>query len=179
MIPGSGDEAAWVAIALVGKPRGNRGELTAVSLSHRPERFAELGEVFLFLPGKTEGERLRVESTWFHDGRLIFKFAGVDAIGDAERFAGAEVRIPIGQRDIPEPGAYYQSDLIGCEVVERPGGERLGQVTAWDDSGGNGLLVLDSGLMIPFARSICVEIDPPGRRIAVELPPGLKELNRS
>jgi ribosomal 30S subunit maturation factor RimM len=55
----------------------------------------------------------------------------------------------------------------------------LGRVTAWDDGGGSGLLVLDSGLMIPFARAICVEIDPPGRRIAVDLPPGLKELNRS
>jgi ribosomal 30S subunit maturation factor RimM len=33
--------------------------------------------------------------------------------------------------------------------------------------------------MIPFARSICVEIDPASRRITVELPPGLKELNRS
>ena len=172
-----GDE--WVAIALVGKPRGNRGELTAVSLSHRPERFAELSEVFLFVPGKAGGERLEVESTWFHDGRLIFKFAGVDTIDDAERWAGAEVRIPLKQRAAPEPGAYFQSDLIGCEVVAHTGGELLGRVTGWDDGGGSGLLVLDSGLMIPFARSICVEIDPAGRRIAVELPPGLKELNRS
>jgi 16S rRNA processing protein RimM len=168
----------WVAIALLGKPRGNRGELTAVNLSHKPERFAELREVFLLLPGKTAGERLELESTWFHDGRLILKFAGVDTIADAERWVGAEVRIPFSQRAAPEPGAYFQSELIGCEVVERAGGEPLGRVVAWDDGGGNGLLVLDSGLMIPFAREICVEIDPAARRIAVELPPGLKELNR-
>ena len=42
--------------------------------------------------------------------------------------------------------------------------------------GGAGLLVVDGGLMIPFARSICVEIHPAARRIAVELPEGLKDL---
>ena len=42
-----------------------------------------------------------------------------------------------------------------------------------------GLLVVEGGLLIPFARSICVEIDPAAKRIAVELPEGLKELNRS
>ena len=174
----SPDQGEWVAIALVGKPRGNRGELTAVSLSDRPERFAGLKEVFLFAPDGAKGDRLEVESAWFHDGRLIFKFAGVDSIGDAERWAGAEVRLPLHQRVPPEPGAYFQSDLIGCQVVECAGGQPLGEVIGWDDSGGCGLLVLDSGLMIPFARSICVEIDPAGRRIAVELPIGLKELNR-
>ena len=44
--------------------------------------------------------------------------------------------------------------------------------------GGAGLLVVDSNLLIPFARSICVEIDPAAKRIAVELPEGLKDLNR-
>jgi ribosomal 30S subunit maturation factor RimM len=46
----------------------------------------------------------------------------------------------------------------------------------WADAG-SGLLVLESGTLIPFARSICVDIDPAGKRIVVELPEGLKELN--
>jgi ribosomal 30S subunit maturation factor RimM len=41
------------------------------------------------------------------------------------------------------------------------------------------LLVVDNGLLIPFVRAICVEIDPAARRIAVELPEGLKDLNPS
>jgi ribosomal 30S subunit maturation factor RimM len=52
-------------------------------------------------------------------------------------------------------------------------------VTAWDDGGGSGLLVVNGDLLVPFARSICVEIDPAAKRIAVELPEGLKDLNRS
>jgi ribosomal 30S subunit maturation factor RimM len=63
-------------------------------------------------------------------------------------------------------------------VVERRSGESLGRVAAWQDGGGAGLLELDDGLLIPFARAICVEIDPARRRIAVDLPEGLKDVNR-
>jgi 16S rRNA processing protein RimM len=173
--PQTGDsDAGWVTVALLGRPRGNRGEVTAVSFSSKPERYETLREVFLF----PRGTRFSVESTWFHNGTLIFKFQGVDSISDAEALAGAEVRIPAAERAPLDPGEFFQSDLIGCEVVDRGAGELLGRVVGWEDSGGHGLLVLEGGLLIPFARSICVAIDTAARRIEVELPPGLKELNR-
>jgi len=31
-------------------------------------------------------------------------------------------------------------------------------------------------MLVPFARSICVEIDPAARRVVVELPEGLDDL---
>ena len=168
-------EGAWVTIALLGRTRGNRGEVTALSLSSKPERYSSLREVFLF----GAGERREIENTWFHNGTLIFKFRGVDSISDAELLSGLEVRVPLSDRAPLEAGEFFQSDLIGCEIVDRASGERIGAVTDWDDGGGSGLLVVEGDLLIPFARAICVEIDPVARRIAVELPPGLKELNRS
>ncbi len=172
--PHSGPDPDWVALALLGRPRGNRGELTAIPLS-KPERYADLREVFLF-PG---GSRRELEAAWFHDRRLVLKFRGVDTIQDAEKLAGCEVRVPRAQRLPPEPGEYYESDLIGCEAVEREGGASLGRVTGFRDGGGSGLLELEGGLLIPFARAICVEIDPQARRIVVDLPAGLKELNQA
>lgn len=169
----SGGDAAWVAVALLGKTFGNRGEITALPLSSRLERYQSLRRVFLFGPG----EPAEVESTWFHDGALIFKFRGIDTISDAERLSGAEVRIPLAERAPLEADEFFQSDLIGCAVVERGSGQSLGAVTGWVDAGGAGLLAVGD-LLIPFARSICVEIDPAARRITVELPEGLKELNR-
>jgi 16S rRNA processing protein RimM len=168
-------DAGWVTIAVLGKTRGNRGEITAWALSSRPERYQSLQEVHLF---GSAGERFEVESTWFHQGTLVFKFRGVDSISDAERLTGLEVRIPLSQRMPLEPGEFFQSDLVGCEVVERRTGESLGRVSDWQDSGGAGLLVVEGNLLIPFARAICVEIDPAARRIAVDLPEGLKDLNR-
>lgn len=167
-------EAGWVTVALLRKTRGNRGEITAVPLSKR-ERYPTLQQVYLF----GSGQRCEVENTWFHGDTLIFKFRGVDSIGDAAKLSGAEVRVPASDRAVLEAGEFFQSDLVGCEVVERGTGKSLGKVTGWEDSGGPGLLVVEGGLLIPFARSICVEIDPGARRITVELPEGLKDLNPS
>jgi 16S rRNA processing protein RimM len=167
-------ETEWVTVALLGKTRGNRGELTAFSLSTKPERFEDLREVYLF----GSGEKYEVEETWFHLRTLIFKFRGVDTISEAEKLIGAEVRIPFAERAPLDPGEYYESDLIGCEVVERGTGESLGRVAALQDGGGAGLLEVGN-LLIPFSKAICVEIDPAAKRITVELPEGLKDLNRS
>jgi 16S rRNA processing protein RimM len=159
---------------LLGKPRGNRGELTAIGLSSKPERFQGLQRVWLF----GTGECHEVDHTWFHDGTLIFHFKGVDSISAAEALSGAEVRVPVTERIPLDEGEFFQDDLIGCEVIERPSGTSLGRVTRFDDSTGSGSLVVGQGLLIPFVRAICVEINPTARRIAVELPEGLKDLNR-
>ena len=171
----SSSAEGWVAIAVLGKTRGNRGELTALPLSGKPERFESLEEVFLF----GSGARYEVEFTWFHQGTLIFKFRGVDTISDAELLTGAEVRVPLDQRTPLDPGEFFQDDLLGCQVIDRRTGQSLGAVSGWEDGGGSGLLVVNGGLLIPFARSICVEIDPEARRIAVDLPEGLKDLNQT
>lgn len=161
----------WITVAVLGKTRGNRGELTATAFG-APERFDSLGRVYLF----GAGEPAEVESSWFHDGRLVLKFRGVDSISAAEKLSGCEVRIPRSERASLDPGEYFLDDLVGCEVFERDG-KPLGKVGAFHEYGGPPLLELDGGMLIPFARAICVEIDPAARRIVVDLPEGLKDLN--
>jgi 16S rRNA processing protein RimM len=173
--PQSANPEDWITLAVLGRTRGNRGELTAVAYS-KPERFADLQEVWLF----GAGVRYRVENTWWHGGTLVFKFEGVDDISTAETLSGCEVRVPISQRVALEPGEYFQSDLLGCTVVDRRSGQPIGQVTAFDEGGGaGGLLVVGRDLLVPFARSICVEIDLEAHRILVDLPEGLRDLNPS
>ncbi len=172
----------WVTLALLGRTWGRRGELAAVSLASGVERFDGLREVVLF--GADGAARpAEIESVWQHRGQLIFKFRGVDSISDAERFEGAEVRIPRERRAPAPEGEYYQSDLVGCEVVERATGEQLGQVSGWQEHGGPPLLEVrrseaEEPLLIPFAKAICTQIDLEAHRIVVDLPEGLKELSR-
>ena len=156
---------------------GVRGELIAIPLSDRPERFQDLGRVYLF--GNGPAAQVEVESARLVPGSVIFKFRGIDSMDDADRWRGAEVRIPREERIEPEPGEFFTGDLIGCEVVERGTGESLGLVTGWNEGGASGLLQVGPDLLIPFARSICVSIDVAGKRIEVDLPEGLKDLNRS
>lgn len=170
----SAPDQEWVAVAILGRARGIRGEITALSLS-KPERYDTLREVYLF-PG---GSRYEIESAWFHDNRLILKFRGVDTMSDAELLTGSEVRVPRSARMVLDSDEYFESDLIGCEVIEREGGASLGRVTAFQDAGCSGVLEVDGHILIPFVRAICTSIEPAARRIVVDLPAGLKELNQA
>jgi 16S rRNA processing protein RimM len=168
---------------VLGRTWGRRGELSAVSLSAGAERFSELREVYLFGPAGMSGtgRRMDLESVWDHRGGLIFKFRGIDCISDAEALTGSEVRIPASARRVIEPGEYFESDLVGCEVFERLSGERVGVVKALQQFGGPPLLDVegpDGSVPIPFARAICPVIDIEARKILVDLPEGLKELSR-
>ncbi len=174
-----------MGIAWIVCPRGVRGEVAAEPLTGRLERFELLKTVFLYGPEGplNDGRPYEVEELWLHRGRVIFKFRGIESIPEAERLRGAEVRIPITERLALEEGEYYHSDLIGCDVIDLEAGATLGRVAAWQESGGSGLLEVrevggNEEILIPFAASICVEIDVKARRIGVKLPQGLKDLNR-
>jgi 16S rRNA processing protein RimM len=168
--------SGWVTIAVLGTTHANRGEITGVAMTNRIERFDKLRRVWL-CAANGETREVQVESVWQHDGRPVFKFQGIDCISDAEVWNRAELRIPLSEREPLEEGEFYFSDLIGCEVWERKSGDRLGTVKEVREFGGPGLLELDNGLLIPFARSICVLINPAARRIEVDLPDGLRDLN--
>ena len=119
---------------------------------------------------------MEVETTWMHGDHLIFKFKGVDSISDAEKLAGAEVTIPFEQRAELAEEEVYQSDLIGCEVIDAAG-RSLGIVEDFQETGGTPLLRVGADLLIPFAKSICTKIDLDRRQITVNPPDGLLDLN--
>jgi 16S rRNA processing protein RimM len=144
--------------------------LAAIPLSDNPER---LTRVFV------REAPLQIERIWRHQDALIFKFVGVDSISAAEPLEGSDVCIPREERALLPDGEYYQSDLVGCQVIEA-GTERLiGVVTSWQEYGGPPLLEVlgENGkeILIPFAKSICATIDPPAKRIVVNLPEGLED----
>ena len=175
---------SWITLARLVRPRGRSGEIVAVSLGSPPDRFREVERVFLFPPPSRaqQATPFQIEKVWEHQGRLVLKFRGIDSISEAEGWRGGEVRIPAGERKPPPDGEYYLSDLDGCAVVEQASGRRIGSVCGWQETGGVILLEVnkDTGgeVLIPFARSICVEIDMPARTIKVALPEGLLDLNR-
>ena len=115
-----------------------------------------------------------------HGEHVIFKFQGVNTISDAEKLAGADVSIPLDERPAAPEGEYYRSDLIGCEVYDA-GARLLGTIADWQETGGTPLVEVRTPdgkeLLIPFAGSIFTRIDLGTRRIEVQLPEGLADLN--
>jgi 16S rRNA processing protein RimM len=113
-------------------------------------------------------------------GHCVVKFQGIDGISEAEKYIGAEIRIPAGDLPEPEEGSYYTFDLKGCQVFAADG-DYIGIVTDVLDSGGNRILKVDreqEETLIPFAESYLKSIDLDQRRIEVDLPEGLRDLNK-
>ena len=116
---------------------------------------------------------------WPHKGWMVFKFAGVDDMDAAEALIGTELQIPAAERAELEAGAAYVSDLIGCTVFD--GGNQVGQVRDVEFTSGSApILIVADGKrehMIPFAESFVKRLDVAAKKIEMQLPEGLLELD--
>lgn len=140
-------------------------------------RFEIAGRVVLFDQERKMREA-SVERAWDNGAEVVVKLGGIDDRNAAESVAGFELRIPISERLPLGENEFYHSDLVGCEVVAKDG-TVIGPVLDVVDYGAGPLLEVDDHgkeLLIPFAKGIWREVDLAARRIAVEVPEGLRDL---
>ena len=180
------DNAEFVTIARVGKTQGRHGEVAAELHTDFPEKFAERRKLSALLPDGTR-RSLTLEDFWPHKGGMVLKFLGFDSINDAELLLGAEIQIPQRERAQLEEGAFYISDLKGCAVFDTSaagGPRKVGTITDVRFGAGEAPTLIVAGEkdaggrehMIPYAAVFVKKLDVAGRRIEMELPEGLLEL---
>lgn len=163
-----------IAIAGITKTRGLRGETVADVLTDFPERFEDLETVFAIKPDGSR-EELKIENFWFQKGRIILKFAGFDSVEAAETLRNAEICIPESEVVTLEEGEYFDWELENCRV-ETVEGEYLGRIKEVMRTGGTEILIVEGAekeYMIPFAESVCPEVDIENKLIRVDVPEGL------
>ncbi len=165
-----------VAIAKIMKPRGLRGEVAADILTDFPERFEGLENVIAVFADGTRAD-LKIEDFWFQKDRIVLRFDGFASVEAANTLRGVEICIPESSAAKLEEGEFFDWQLAGCEV-ETIGGEMVGTVRELMRTGGTEILVVEDGAreyLIPFAESICTEVDIEGKKIRVDPPEGLLE----
>jgi 16S rRNA processing protein RimM len=172
------DVAAFVTIARVQKVQGRVGEVLADLHTDFPERFAERRRLLAW-DGNGRHE-LRLEEFWPHKGGMVLKFEGVDSIEAAQALVGLEIQIPAAERAELEEGAFYISELLGCQVTA--GGSEIGAVADVKFGAGSAPLLIVNGdggkeWMIPFVESFICKLDVKGKRIDMQLPEGMLELD--
>lgn len=172
----------WDTMVLVGRvarPHGIRGDVVVnPETDFADERFAVGASLWTRVAGVIE--QVRVARVAFGGKRPIVGFEGASGMPDAERLAGAELRVPEEALAKLEPGAYYLHQLIGCRV-ETTAGAPIGEVVRVE--GGTGASVLavagpNGEVLIPFAVSLCPTIDVERRLVVVDAPEGLLEVNQ-
>jgi 16S rRNA processing protein RimM len=113
-------------------------------------------------------------------GRCVVKLQGIDTISEAEKYIGSEIKIPANTLPAAKDGSFYTFQLRGCRVFAG-NGEYIGVVADVLGAGGAQVLKVDrenEETLIPFAQSYMRKIDLDQRRIEVDLPEGLRDLNK-
>jgi len=165
-------------VGRIARAHGIRGQVIVNPATDFPEeRFRPGAEVFIERYGAVE--TLRLTTVRFQHGRPVIGIDGVETMNDAEAFAGFELRVPLDWLVPLPPDTFYRHDLIGCRV-ETTSGETVGVVEDVEGTLTGSRLVVRSDrgeILIPLVREICTAIDPAVKRIVVEPPAGLLDLN--
>jgi 16S rRNA processing protein RimM len=168
----------FVTLARAVKTQGRHGEVAAEIHTDIPGR-VHAGMKILALAEDGSRRELQIDDVWPHKNWLVLKFAGVDSISSAEILIGCELQLPASERAKLEPGTFYVSDLVGCALFDR--GHEVGVVSDVRFGAGEApLLVVGSGKNeheIPYAQVFLERVDLEHKRIEMNLPEGLLEVN--
>ncbi len=171
----------WDAMALVGvfaRPHGLCGQVIVNPETDFPaDRFRAGAQIFVRRGAVVQP--LTIVAVRLHQGRPVVGIDGVSSMDDARCLGGLEIRVPVDWLERLPPGSFYRHDLVGCEVMTGAGA-RIGVVQSVDGAAdGSRLSVVGERgeILIPLASAICVEVDVVARRVVVEPPDGLLELN--
>lgn len=163
-------------VGRIARPHGLRGQVILNPETDFMEDRFKVGQVLLIGPPDRTRE-YEIREVRFQQGRPIVLLADIDTMTDAEALAGAEVWLPEAQLAPLPDGTFYRHDLVGCEVRDTSGA-MLGRVTGVEGSLDRSYLVVDGHMMVPLVGGICVAIDIAGRRVTIDPPDGLVDLNR-
>lgn len=162
--------AGFVAVGVIHRAHGVRGELSVESLSDAADRFAEGATLWI------DGERYKVQQTRPAKRGLSLKLASIDTRDAAEALRGKLLEIPEEALEPLTEGEYYRFQLVGMDVVDLEGRAlgRLEQVLA---TGSNDVYVVRGPageLLLPATDEVIREVDVAGKRLVVELIEGLE-----
>ena len=154
---------------------GLRGEVKVVTWTDSPEVFEDIKNVV----AKTRSEeiKLTVKGVKYQKNNIIVKFAGIDAIEDAEKLKNAVLlasRNELGE--LPE-GVYYIADLVGCEVFDESG--KIGVLLDVFTAGASDVYDIKregkKNLLVPIIDGVLKNVDISGKRIDIKIPEGLED----
>ncbi len=168
-----------VVIARIVKPHGIRGEVACDIETGFLERFEIDGPVKVRM---RDGAILNpiIEDRRFVKNRILLKFEGYDTMDAARGLVGGLIVINASDRMALDQDEFYEYELVGLEMVTAEG-RRCGRVTGLISTGAAPVLVIegdDGGeILVPFTDAICPDVDLNSKRITVNPPEGLLELN--
>jgi 16S rRNA processing protein RimM len=157
----------WIAVGVVTRAHGVKGEVAVLPLSQVPSRFEAGATLFR---DQRRSAALTVAAARPHHDRILVTFVGIGDRTAAEGLAGAYLFVPASWAPALPEGEFWPHQLLGSEVATERG-ERLGALSEILHTQANDVWVVaaDGGgeLLVPALRDLVVAVDVAGRRITV------------
>ena len=160
-------------IGRLGKAHGVKGE---VSFQFDDDIFDTADADYLILdidgilvPFFMEEYRFR------NDSLALIKFCDVDTQQRASELTGCDVYFPRSIADERAEGLSLSS-LVGFDLIDANGNEKVGTIAAIDDTTQNILFELEDGTLIPASDDLITDIDTQQRQITMNIPEGLLDI---
>ena len=171
------DRERLVAIGWIAEAHGVGGAMKVRPLTDAPGYYEGCRIVYM---DSAEGlRRYRVNDLRLHGSHWILAGEEVSTREEAAACKGAELLIGEEALRPLEREEYFRHELVGC-AVETLAGESLGSVReVWEHTAQDMLVVSDGrrAVLLPLVSAIVREVDIAAKRIRVEPPPGLLDLN--
>ena len=168
-----------IALGIIRKPHGVRGEASVEPWTNDAQRFEEVKRVTLVSPDETSQREATIASVRVHGGRVLVAFDGVETPEAVHELANWTIEIPDEEARTLDADEYFLHDLVGMQLVDAEGKPRGEVIDAYEGGSGVLLNVRHGGaeFEVPFAAAICTAIDREAKRIVVDFPEGLENLD--
>ena len=160
----------FVQVGVVAGSHGRWGRLRIKSTSDNPARF-QPGSVL-----QIGGTPHTLDAVAVVGQYLVVKLAGIDSPEQARVLVASVVEVPEAEVPPSPDGAYYHFQLLDIQVYDTAGAY-LGVLTEVLSTGANDVYVVRgeaTELLVPAMDDVVMSVDLEGRRMVVEVPPGLE-----
>src|ERR1700681_3021822 len=113
-----------IALGVIRKPHGIRGEVSVEPWTDSFERFEELSDVILVSPDESTTRDATIESVRAHGDRALLKFAGITTPEDVDALNHWTIEITEHKARRGDANEFFMPDLVALQLVDENGRNR-------------------------------------------------------
>jgi 16S rRNA processing protein RimM len=162
-----------LVVGRIGRAHGVLGEATIEVQTDDPDIRFQVGNKLTL----DDGRQLTIRSNRWHNRILLLAFVGVVDRNQIEKLRDRFIFADVDLGSLA-PGEYHYQQLIGCQVYQQDG-ELIGIVDEVIKLPGQDQLSvskLGKQVLIPMVKQIVIEIDVLDKKIVVNPPKGLLDV---
>ena len=165
-----------LAVGVVLKPWGVKGQVKVLPLTDNIERFDFLEDVYAMLDNKEV--KLTVRDVKYQKQFVLLSFNEITGVDEADKLRGSYLKVD--RKDavkLPED-AHFIADLMDCRVIDSNHGY-LGVIKDIIQTGSNDVYIVEGDqreYLIPALKSVVHKIDIHNKEVLITAPEGLMEI---